>query len=95
MLQAIQDRQDKEKCCSLIYKGLLLGLYEYGLIKEPVDSPQDLSQDGFVGQVKNFLISIEQKRFGGANAEISMQEIIDQASDLYNRMKPTTSEEKK
>ncbi len=88
MLKAIQEKQDKEKCCSLLYKGLLLGLYEFGLIKTPLDSPQDLPQDGFVGQVKSFLTSIEQKQYGGANAAISMQEIIDQASDLYNRMKP-------
>ncbi len=87
MLEAIKQKQDPSVCCQLLRKALLLKLYEAHLTPTLVDLPEELKSDGLQGEIRSLLLSIEQKRFMGLEAQLEIKEIINEASQLFYRMK--------
>ncbi|MBS0654488.1 MAG: BatD family protein [Verrucomicrobia bacterium] len=86
-LEAIKQKGDPEASSRLLEQALLLKLYEVGLTKEIATHPQELTSDGLQGEVRKFLISIEEKRFTGLGTQVEIKDIIDEASQLYYQLK--------
>ncbi len=87
ILDAIKQKSNPENCCKLLSKALLLRLYEVGITPKLVELPQELKNEGLEGEVRRLLVSIEQKRFMGLETQLEIKEIINEASQLYYRMK--------
>jgi len=87
ILEAITHKKEPNACCSLLRKALLLRLYELGITEKPDIAPEELTKDGLQGEIRKFLLSIEQKRFMGLETQLEITEIINEASQLYHRMK--------
>ncbi|MBS0635965.1 MAG: BatD family protein [Verrucomicrobia bacterium] len=87
ILEAIKQKSDPGTCCKLLRKALLLRLYEVGITPTLVEHPEELKTDGLEGDVRTLLLSIEEKRFTGLETQIEIKEIINDATQLYYRMK--------
>ncbi len=87
ILEAIKQKKDPNTCCKLLRRALLLRLYEMHITQKPDMAPEELSKEGIEGEIRNLLLSIEQKRFTGLETQLEMSEIINEASQLYHRMK--------
>ncbi len=87
ILEAIKQKNNPDACCRLLRKALLLGLYEAGITKELASEPEELGGEGLEGEIKKLLLSIEQKRFMGLETQLEIREIINEASQLYYRMR--------
>lgn len=86
LLEAIKNRGSPDSACQQITKALLTALCEVGYTKQQQHHPQQLKDDGIEGEVKKLLVSIDQKRFTGLEAQMEMNEIITEASALYHRL---------
>lgn len=87
MLEAIKAKSNPDASCKMIKDALLLKLVEENHTKSLVSSLDALSNTGLQGEIRAFLLSIEQKRFTGLLVKTEMQILIDEASSLYNRIK--------
>jgi hypothetical protein len=87
ILEAIKQKKDPDACCKLLRKALLLRLFEMGITPKVVELPEELSTDGLQGEIRNLLLSIEQKRFMGLETQLEINAIINEATQLYYRMK--------
>lgn len=87
ILDAIKQKSDPDACCKLLRKALLLRLFEVGITPKLAETPEELSSDGLQGEIRTLLVSIEQKRFMGLETQLEIKEIINEASQLYYRMK--------
>lgn len=87
ILEAIKQKADPDSCCKLLRKALLLRLFEVGITPALVATPEDLHAEGLEGEIRLLLLSIEQKRFMGLETQLEMKEIINEATQLYHRMK--------
>ncbi len=87
IMEAIKEKQNPDMCCQLLRKALLLRLYEKGMTSTLAELPEELGTDGLQGEIRSLLISIEQKRFMGLESQLEIKEIINEASQLYYRMK--------
>jgi hypothetical protein len=86
MLEAIKTKSNPEASCKKIKEALLMKLFEANHIKHPISSPQELSSDGLQGEIRSFLLSIDEKRFSGLKVQTEIQILLDVASSLYNRI---------
>lgn len=86
-IDAIKSKSNPDECCRLIRKALLLRLYEAGITKGLVSSPEELETTGLQGEIRSLLMSIEQKRFMGLETQMEISGIIDEASQLFYRLK--------
>jgi len=68
-----------------INQAFLTRLYERGEIKDKDLSPEQLSDDGFPGEVRELLTSIDKLRFAGEETVIEEQ-LLNEMRDLYERM---------
>lgn len=87
LLEAIKSRTSPDAACRQITQALLLSLYEMGYTKEVMHHPQQLRDNGLEGEIKKLLVSIDQKRFTGLEAQMEINEIIHEATTLYHRLK--------
>ncbi len=87
ILEAIKQKKDPNTCARLIRKALLLRLYELHITSKPEVSPEELGTSGIEGEIRTFLLSIEQKRFMGLETQLEINQIVNEASELYYRMK--------
>lgn len=87
ILDAIKQKQHPDICCQLLRKALLLRLYEAGITTKPVELPEELAQEGLQGDIRALLVGIEKKRFMGLETQLEITEIINEATQLYYRMK--------
>ena len=86
-MQALTNKNDMKIAFPLIRQALLLRLYEIKETKEPVLNPQDLQSYGIQEEIKKFLCSLDEKSFGGLAEHVEVKEIIDQATELYYRLR--------
>jgi len=86
-LEALKKRDKLDIALPLIRKALLLRLYEIKEISGEILHPEELSDAGMQGDVKRFLISIDRRQFSNGAIAIQAQELVEEASQLYYRMK--------
>lgn len=80
--QAKNAKDNVGEFCHLLNKAFIMRLYEKGWIEEEHLSPQQLSNEGVCGDVKEFLCGIEEMRFTSKTLQ-STDEIIDEAEALF------------
>jgi len=86
-LDAIKKRSDPDECLKMLREALLHALQEAGYTKRVVDHHSDLKAEGLEGEIKSLLRSIEQKRFTGLEAQMEINEIINEATQLYYKLR--------
>ena len=85
-LEAIKKRSEPDAACRLLTKALLLVLFEQGITKELISHPEQLKNEGLEAEVRKLLVSINQKRFTGIQAQEEMNECINYATQIYHRL---------
>ena len=85
--QAIMNRGKVQQSLQGLKEAFLLRLFEVRLIPSPVTSVEDLHGDGIVADVKHFLQSIDKQLYHKEKASVKLQDLYDEASFLYNRLK--------
>lgn len=85
-LEAIKKRSEPDAACRLLTKALLLVLFEQGITKELISHPEQLKNEGLEAEVRKLLVSINQKRFTGIQAQEEMNECINEATQIYHRL---------
>jgi hypothetical protein len=87
-LQALRQKSHFSKSILLIKQALLMRLFETKEIAQPVLHPEELANHGLQGDIKKFLCFLDERRFSGRLVgRIEMTAIIDQATELYYRMR--------
>ncbi len=87
-LQALRQKSHFSKSILLIKQALLMRLFETKEIAQPLLHPEELANHGLQGDIKKFLCSLDERRFSGRLVgRIEMTAIIDQATELYYRMR--------
>jgi hypothetical protein len=86
-MQALTYKQDVQKAYPLIRKALLLRLYEVHETPSIVSNPEELQTFGIQGDIRKFLLSVDQRRFSGLAVDMETKELIEEASQLYFRLK--------
>ena len=86
-LNALKNRNSPSSCFAQIRRAFLLRLYEIGATGELAVNPQQLATEGLQGDIRKFLLSIEEKRFSGLGADVEAKEVIEEATSLYYRLK--------
>lgn len=87
LLEAFKNKANPDECCRLIRKALLQRLFEVEITSKELDSPEELATTGIEGEIRSLLMSIEQKRFMGLQTHMEIGGIIDEASQLFYRLK--------
>jgi hypothetical protein len=90
ILEALKSKNNPNVALPLIKRALLLRLYEIGATPEVALNPQSLSEEGIQGDIRRFLVSLEEKSFGGLNTDVEAKEILEEAAQLYYRLRPAT-----
>ncbi len=86
-LAALKNKNSPSSCFAQIRRAFLLRLYEVGATAQLAENPQLLSTEGLQGDIRKFLLSIEEKRFSGLGADMEAKEVIEEATSLYYRLK--------
>jgi len=86
-LTALKNKSSPNTCFALIRRAFLLRLYEIGETPQLATNPQQLTQEGLQGEIRKFLLSIEEKRFSGLGGDVEAKEVIEEATSLYYRLK--------
>ena len=81
--KALHHKNNASIFCHLLEKALLLGLYENGFLSTRIHSYASLPNEGLCGRIKNFLSSIEEKRFSEEN-DFNPKLIINEVHSLYS-----------
>jgi hypothetical protein len=71
---------------SLIEDAFLLLMVEKGWYAKKPASPEELSPDGLIGQVRSFLLDMASKRYGAAETFVP-REILRVAKELYRTVR--------
>jgi hypothetical protein len=85
--RAVMNRSNREKGLQLLRQAFYTQLYEMGLTPAIVDSPEAIPGEGLAAEVKALLQQIERQLYKVGEPKESLQEIYDEASSLYYRMK--------
>ncbi|MCP5507856.1 MAG: BatD family protein [Chlamydiales bacterium] len=85
--EAIEHRDDEAQFYRLLTRAFLLRLKESGYISSTIVSPQDLSDEGVIGEARRFLVGIEEKRFAAKGA--LDDSVIKEARALFKTIKKT------
>jgi hypothetical protein len=78
--------KEKPNFYALVREALLLGLKENKLISNEKISPQALSNLGIIGQVKQFLLRLEESRFSGQK-NIEADSVANEALRLHEKIR--------
>ena len=89
-ITALKNRSSPSICFPLIRRALLLRLYEVGITDTLASNPEALKPEGVQGEIRKFLCSIDEKRFSGLGGDVEAKEVINEASQLYYRLKSMT-----
>lgn len=84
---AVKNRGKREMGLQLLQKAFFLKLYEMGMTQKVVDSPDEIVGEGVVGEVKVLLQAIDRQLYKAGEPKANLQEIYDEASALYYRLK--------
>jgi len=85
LTEAQQNQMDPDRCYALLSLALRLRLAEAGKIKSAEITPEDLSDEGIVGEIRAFLIKIEKNRFAQEQKE-NVDQLLAQGSELYGKI---------
>lgn len=81
----LMEQAKGDQTLALFEKGLLLRLHELGKVERVPFSGSELSEEGIEGEVRGFLLYLEECRFGGPSS-YSEKEVAARAWELYGRM---------
>jgi hypothetical protein len=84
---AFKNRSNREKGLTLLRQALYVRLYELALTPVVVDSPEAIHGEGIALEAKTLIQAIERQLYGTEGLLPPIQEIYDEASSLYYRMK--------
>ncbi len=83
---AAQCKHDPAKMASWIEEAFLLLMVEKGwYVKKPA-TPEELSHDGLIGQVRDFLIDMSSKRYSGVDVFVP-RDVLKSAKQLYRTVR--------
>ena len=86
-IEAIKSRDNPDHALSVVSQALLLRLFEIGEVKERPFLAQDLKESGLQGEVRRFLLSIQEERFRENAGQFEARHVLDDAISIYTRMK--------
>lgn len=85
--KAIMARSKREKGLLLLKQALYVRLYELRLTPTRVDSPADVVGEGITAEARTLLQTIDRCLYREPGETTSLQEVYDEASQLYYRLK--------
>ena len=85
--KAVMNRSKKEKGLQLLKQALYMRLFELKLTPTLVDTPDSITGEGIVAEVKTLLQTIDQQLYRGGGATPTLEEIYSEASNLYYHLK--------
>jgi hypothetical protein len=88
--KAIMSRGKPKTSLSLLKEAFFMRLFELNLTRTLITTQQDLVGEGIVQDVKAFLALVDRQLYQKNQGEISLQEIYDEATALYNVLKGLT-----
>jgi hypothetical protein len=83
--EALKAKSDGTSAFALVEKAFVYKLKEKGLISHDLSSPEQLAKKGIVGEVREFLLGLEEERFAGKDLEFD-EALIKQAKTLLERI---------
>ena len=86
-MQALKQKNHMDIAVPLIRKALLLRLFEVKETQEVLTLPDTLDNHGVQGEIKKFLRSLDEQHFGGMAEQMQTQQIVEQATELYHRLR--------
>ncbi len=90
--RAVMNRSKREKGLQLLRQAFYAQLFEMRLTPTLVDSPEAITGDGLVAEVKALLQLIDRQLYQGGEQRTNLQDIYDEASSLYYRVKQLRTE---
>jgi hypothetical protein len=85
--RAVMNRGNREKGLQLLQKAFYERLYEIGVTPIGIDSPEKIVGEGIIAEVKSLLQMIDRQLYKSGEQRVTLQEIYDEASSLYYRLK--------
>jgi tetratricopeptide (TPR) repeat protein len=86
-VRAFRARYEPNVALPLIEQALILRLFEAKEIASPQMAVQELPESGIAGEIRRFLLSLEEGRFSRGAKEVEMKELLDTAAALFWRLK--------
>ncbi len=85
--RAVMNRSKREKGLQLLRQAFYVQLFEAGLTPAIVDSPNEITGEGLVEEVKALLQMIDRQLYEAGGERTTLKDIYDEASSLYFRVK--------
>lgn len=86
--KAVMNRSKREKGLQLLRQAFYMQLFEKGLTMTLVDAPEAIAGEGLVAEVRALLELIDRQLYNGKDHQsMPLQDIYDEASALYYRVK--------
>jgi len=76
----------QKKDAAILESALLLRLYEKGFVKKRATTPEELSREGLEGEVRSFLLHLQEERFAGVEGTIT-NEVLRLGRKLFERIR--------
>ena len=90
--RAVMSRSKREKGLQLLEQAFYAQLYEKGLTSSLVDTPEAIPGEGIAAEARTLLQLIDRQLYMTGETRINLQEIYDEASSLYYRIKNISHE---
>lgn len=87
ILEALKQRSFPQISYPLVQRALLLRLYEVGETTACLTGPEALQLTGIQGEIRKFLLAIQEKRFSPVSGSLETKEVLEEASHLYYQLK--------